>query len=72
MTHGTEPPYDIDDDYRAAEYVECDRCEKDIIDGHPDNGRVNGFYLCPDCYGEVDAVVCGRVWELRQDEAQGK
>lgn len=64
-----EPGYEPVDD---REFVECDKCEKWIVDGAADNGRIGPFYLCPICFSEQTAVLEGRAREARADEARGK
>lgn len=35
----------------AADICRCDGCQHWMIDGAPENGRIDGLYLCPTCYG---------------------
>lgn len=67
----TEPADDLDapDD---REYTTCDLCDKRILDGAADNGRIGRLYLCPECYDAQESVIQGRAHELRADERRGK
>lgn len=60
--------YNPDNDVDTREYTECDRCDKRILDGAADNGRIGPFYLCGPCWSEQMDVLNGRARAAQSDE----
>lgn len=57
MSYGPHTRNPYDDDHAEYEMVHCDGCDRLIIDGAPENGRIGREYVCPKCYGEKLAAL---------------